>query len=537
MKIATVQIIPSSVSSGAPPGGAVPGRIIPGSVKSAPRKPRRRIMRTVRRISGLFLLTAALFGLWGIHRAFSVDSRYWPGWYVARFPRGTDAAVLTGLLESFGIFGSLSASSALVLVQEIPRTVEIPAARISQRLQHGDPRLDPFLRSVPQLFESGNSSLIYLPADRSAGAYRRTFRRRPEFSSVEIMDDVSSENWKPLLVFLIAVVLIWVLISEGALDSAPAALPWPVLVGVTGYELLIPALAAYIAAALRHARRGHAPWCFASAALLTGMIGFYTALPVSVMFALAFIISEFAPRLCGAWKVSVRSRGCAGREHALFEPLSLSASTRVSHRPPCREMRVWRLIILALIPASAVLYPKPPNHQPIPALGQVIGPFDSIAALHRLSEVRGPNRLPDLADMVSSAVYQQGFMNGALYQVPLPGTSLIRRDYTQEEDRIIVKDAVITHYSAQWFRAALDSILSRGAGRLYASAGGIAPVRMAERPSSRVLNRRIDAAAGLIIAAALIFAFLPRFLPPRWAISVYRNDLFSSRLLKKVRAA
>ena len=535
MRIAAVQIIPSSASSAAAPGRIIPGRAA-GGPKPAPREPRKLRWR----ISGLLLLTAALFGLWGIHSAFSVHSRYWPGWYVARFPRAADAAALTGALESLGVFGSLSASSALVLVQDIPRTVEIPASRIFQRLQQGDPRLDPFLRRVPQLFESGDSSLIYLPADRSPGAYRRAFRRRPELSVVQIMDDLSSENWKPLLVFLIAAVLIFVVISQGAPGSAAAALPWLVLVGVTGPELLIPALAAYIAAALRHACRGHAPWCFASAVLLTGLIGFYATLPAAGMFALAFIISEFAPRLCGAWKVPVRSRGRSGREHALFEPLSLSSPPGVPVRPsgsPPVDLRLWRLIILALIPASAVFYPELPSHQPTPALGQVIGPFDSIAALHRLSELRGPNGLPDLADMVSSAVYQQGFMNGALYQVPLPGASLVRRDYTQGEDGLIAEDAVITHYSAQWFRKMVNSVLSRGAGRLYASAGGIAPARTAERPSSRVLNRSIDPAAGLIIAAAMLLAFLPRLLPRRWAISGYRNDLFSSRLSKKVRAA
>ena len=502
--------------------------------------------RLGRMVGGLMLI-AGLFGLWGIREHLSDASRYWPGWYAVRFPKDMEAAALGELLESMGISGSLSAASARVLVQEIPRTAEIPADRIGERLQEGDPRLDPFLRNVSKLFESGDSSVIYLQADRSPGAYRRAFRRRRELSNVEIMDDDSPGNWKSALVFLACAAVIWVLTSEGALDCAPAALPWFVLVGLGGWELLFPALAAYVTAALRHARGGWAPPCFFAAAVIMGVLVFYASAAAAGMFALAFIISEFAPVSVGgaaggrgsgggegALGASTPPRRRAGRrEHNLFEPLSLSSRAGREARPSIAGIRVWRLIILGLIPASAVFYPEPARHDPIPALGRVVGSLDSMAALHRLAEFRGADSLPDIGDMVSSAVYQRGFMDGARYEVPRPGTSLIRREYSEDDAGLGVKDRAVTLYDAQWFRETMNSVLSRGPGRLYAAAGGIGTAAAVRRPGSRMLRVSIDSTAALLIAAAMLAALLPR----RWALRARGNDSLSSRRLRKIQAA
>ena len=508
----------------------------------------------MRRMAGGLLLIPGLFGLWGIREHLSDASRYWPGWYAVRFPGDMEAAALEEVLESMGISGSLSAASARVLVQEIPRTAEIPADRIGERLREGDPRLDPFLRSVSKLFESGDSSVIYLQADRSPGAYRRAFRRRRELSGLEIMDDDSSSNWKSALVFLAAAVVIWVLTSEGALDCAPAALPWFVLVGLGGWELLFPALAAYAAAALRHARGGCAPGCFFAAAAIMGVLVFYASAAAAGMFALAFIISEFAPAAAGgapggrgsgeregtpgAPGASTTPRRRAGRrDHNLFEPLSLSSRSEEKARPSVSRLQVWRMIILGLIPASSAFYPEPPRHDPIPAFGRVAGPLDSMAALHRLAEFRGVNSLPDIGDMVSSAVYQQGFMDGARYEVPRPGASLIRREYSEDDAGLGVRDRAVTLYDAQWFRETMDSVLSRGPGRLYASAGGIGTAAAVRRPGSRMLRVSIDSTAALIIAAAMLPALLAAFAPRRWALRARGNDSLSSRRLRKIQAA
>ena len=493
----------------------------------------------MRRMAGGLLLIPGLFGLWGIREHLSDASRYWPGWYAVRFPRDMEAAALEEILESMGISGSLSAASARVLVQEIPRTAEIPADRIGERLREGDPRLDPFLRSVSKLFESGDSSVIYLQADRSPGAYRRAFRRRRELSGLEIMDDDSSSNWKSALVFLAAAVVIWGLTSEGALDCAPAALPWLVLVGLGGWELLFPALAAYAAAALRHARGGCAPGCFFAAAVIMGVLVFYASAAAAGMFALAFIISEFAPAAAGGSPgASMPPRRRAGRrDHNLFEPLSLSSRSEEKARPSVCRLQVWRMIIIGLIPASAAFYPEPPRHDPIPALGRVAGPLDSMAALHRLAEFRGANSLPDIGDMVSSAVYQRGFMDGARYEVPRPGASLIRREYSEDDPGLGVRDRAVTLYDAQWFRETMDSVLSRGPGRLYASAGGIGTAAAVRRPGSRMLRVSIDSTAALLIAAAMLPALLAASAPRRWALRARGNDSLSSRRLRKIQAA
>ena len=505
----------------------------------------------MRRMAGGLLLIPGLFGLWGIREHLSDASRYWPGWYAVRFPKDMEAAALGEVLESMGISGSLSAASARVLVQEIPRTAEIPADRIGERLREGDPRLDPFLRSVSKLFESGDSSVIYLQADRSPGAYRRAFRRRRELAVLEIMDDDSSSNWKSALVFLAAAVVIWVLTSEGALDCAPAALPWLVLVGLGGWELLFPALAAYAAAALRHARGDCAPGCFFAAAVIMGVLVFYASAAAAGMFALAFIISEFAPVAAGGAPVgrgsgeregapgaSTPPRRRAGRrDHNLFEPLSLSSRSEEKARPSVSRLQVCRMIILGLIPASAAFYPEPPRHDPIPALARVAGPLDSMAALHRLAEFRGANRLPDIGDMVSSEVYQRGFMDGARYEVPRPGASLIRREYSEDDAGLGVRDRTVTRYDAQWFRETMNSVLSRGPGRLYASAGGIGTAAAVRRPGSRMLRVSIDSTAALLIAAAILPALLAAFAPRRWALRARGNDSLSSRRLRKIQAA
>ena len=493
----------------------------------------------MRRMAGGLLLIPGLFGLWGIREHLSDASRYWPGWYAVRFPRDMEAAALEEILESMGISGSLSAASARVLVQEIPRTAEIPADRIGERLREGDPRLDPFLRSVSKLFESGDSSVIYLQADRSPGAYRRAFRRRRELSGLEIMDDDSSSNWKSALVFLAAAVVIWGLTSEGALDCAPAALPWLVLVGLGGWELLFPALAAYAAAALRHARGGCAPGCFFAAAVIMGVLVFYASAAAAGMFALAFIISEFAPAAAGGSPGASMPpcRRAGRRDHNLFEPLSLSSRSEEKARPSVCRLQVWRMIIIWLIPASAAFYPEPPRHDPIPALGRVAGPLDSMAALHRLAEFRGANSLPDIGDMVSSAVYQRGFMDGARYEVPRPGASLIRREYSEDDPGLGVRDRAVTLYDAQWFRETMDSVLSRGPGRLYASAGGIGTAAAVRRPGSRMLRVSIDSTAALLIAAAMLPALLAASAPRRWALRARGNDSLSSRRLRKIQAA
>ena len=484
----------------------------------------------MRSLTGIFLLITACLALLAVWTRTNQPTRYWPGWYVARFPGEIDGVLLHDALESEGIFDALSAWSARVLFQEIPRTAEIPVADIDRRMEPGDPRLDPFLRNIGRLFRSEDRAVVYLPADRSVSAYRRILRSHPVLFRAEIMDEDSRSIAQSTLAFFVAAVLIWLLTADGAAELALVALPWLAVVALGGAEVLLPALASYGIVTLRHSRPRNALWCWSAAAAIIVFAVLYFTSAATAMFLFAFASSEVVPGL-------LKSRGLARgekylksirslsrrREHVLFEPLTLAPPNRGKAKTFAGPFHIWKPGAVGCIVFLSAFYPEPEDHDPIPAGGTVIASFDSMSGLHRLSGGRRTSdRLPDLSDLVSSTAYQEGFMNGARYSLPVPGDSLIRREYRGLETALVVEEKAVTTYNEAWFIETVNRSLRRGAGQLYASLGGVAPVRVVTRPESLVIGKSLDFTAYALIVLAMMLAVLPGFV-------LQRNDAVSGR--------
>ena len=103
--------------------------------------------------------------------------------------------------------------------------------------------------------------------------------------------------------------------------------------------------------------------------------------------------------------------------------------------------------------------------------------FGSLAAFHRIDNERDASSLPDIALALASAAFQEGFMYGAEFRLPLPDEQLVLTEYLAENGRLAGADRTIVTYDQAWLDSAVAGIAAEPVGRLLLSAGAPAAVR------------------------------------------------------------
>ncbi len=425
------------------------------------------------------------------------ESLYWPGWYLLKLSPGTDLTRVDEELRNAGLSGFLSAENTQVSYMAIPRMQQTSIADLDKVLIPGDPRRDPYITRIHQLFESADSPLVYLPDTHPLRFYRK------------LMSEIDSgidglENWQllddrgffpggvlPVLIFIFASV-----IGRGGFYPARLATILPLAVftagTVTSSGIVFPLLLMYFLSP-GNFRRGGMP--FRRLYSLVVHIGYASAV-VSVFFLtgraayfpyiLAVLASElvyFLPGIPGKFEKIrfMRKRS----EHQLFEPLSLMQPVKTSSGFSfTAAASLLTVIVLAGTFFLPVLYARRAGsftHTPVPYARTAAQDFNSLSAISKLSGKQTASSLPDISMLLSSAAFQEGFLYGGEYRLPLPGDSLKIRRYQDDGRMISTVDSPVRTYDESWFGTVLNRELSRGAGLLFASLGGPSPVLTVSR--------------------------------------------------------
>jgi hypothetical protein len=395
----------------------------------------------------------------------------------------------------------------------------------------GDPRRDMYISRVSELFKSDGADLVYLPAERNLAQYRRILRGIPELASYRLMDDSFSYNWISSIAF-IGVALLYALLNKRGrpvVTGIAAILPLAVLISFLGPTAVFPALLVF---ALSSSNPGIRETWIHPAFGFVFFIGFFAAaaalflaavsvshtslfIAVSVLEIVSFIVMKRSrkPRQkkkTGKTSGIRRVSTIIGRrrDHRLFDPVSLTSS-----KSPVQISRRYPGLIAAAAILLTILLPVPgvSTHAPVPSAISNTDGF-GVAELQQLSTSQSAGSLPDLSGLISSAVYQEGFLYGATYRLPLPGEKLSILNYRASDTSIATSESTITEYNNAWFDELLNRELNRGVGRLFKSLGGPAPVSLVTGPpiaEAGTINNLQIIFSGIAVIVMLMLVFLP----------------------------
>ena len=417
------------------------------------------------------------------------EARYWPEWFLLIVPQDADEASVIKEFHSFGIEDLLASSKVEIHYMAIPEMSTMNVDQIDEQLPIGDPRRDPFIQNVDKLFKSGENTFIYLPADRGIMSYRRILRRSPVFDGLRILDDMQTERFVALALFILAIVGVTILFPGQPFSMLIAALPWMPLAFIGGFSFVYYIIALFVLSACRYLDG----WPATVIALIGSLIVFFFAwrdwaLRNFVLFITAEVGSEtiFFILRNKTWKT--RSLGylhwLLGREerrdHKPFEPLSLTG-----RRPQVAKAIPWigvvkSCVAIGLVMACSLIRNGP--HDLVPAVTESVGSYDSVTAFHKLMMLDRRDNPPHVSELLSSFAFQKGFLNGAQYEFPLPGTELTLNRYVPNGDAINKVEVVVAAYDSQWYKYAVRKILGRGVGRLFAPLDGPSQVIYTMQP-------------------------------------------------------
>ncbi len=427
-----------------------------------------------------------------VFHSYFQKSQYWPGWYLLRVPSDVDEKKIIETMKKHGINNVRAPSTTTIQYMAIPDMQSITVNQIDNVLVKGDPRRDPFLQNVENLFLSGDSYIIYLPASRSITTYRKIIRKSPILENAVLLDDIRNGNFLVLWLFLFLIGGLGYVLQCNPTAFLTSSLPIGVIVLVSGLTSVFICLSLCSFALCRYVF-GRLSAVISVAGSLIVMYTAWVQFPLWVFIVLIIATSgteilsfglhrsqdivpgheKSTPRLIQPYKK---------RDHQLFEPVFL---TQRSSRP--RLSMKWKttvinnLSVVLILPFAIMVY-QSRSHESVPAAYNSTGSYESISALHALNTEHKSDNLPDISDLISSIAYQEGLMNGAQYKLPIPGTKLQKNQYSQEGRKIISQPIPVVNYDVQWYRQTILKAFSQGIGTLYSTHSGPSRVVQAVQP-------------------------------------------------------
>jgi len=452
----------------------------------------------------------------------------WEGFFTLLLQRTSDAAAVETALRDAGFAGVLSRRTLTVSISDFNGLERLPLSELPERLAPMDPRRDPFLQRVSELFEAGRDGeweVIYLRSGEPITAVRS--RVRAALNGVEGVEGwelaESNSSRRPLyLLGFAAVTLAAVLLSgRPRWPAAVGALPWAAAAVSSGSGTFVAAALIYFAwlmtadtgrRYLEHrlqygespaARRELRYSLLLLAATWAVVLGAHPG-PTLRGLAPVLLASFGAAAITGAIVVGAVLRR-RRQDHRLFVPVSIrpapptvSAASRFGSTAASIAVLVVAVpYIAALLPQSEV--PAAPRPAPLPGRESM-----DFAALHVLDRA-GRSDPVNIADYVAHRAYQEGFVYGAEYGLPAEGDVLTLTRVRRESGRTVQVRDVMLRYDEAWLRSALGGA-EGGPGIAALLANGNRPSGVVRSPEPGVYSPSTHPARYSLQA---LLAFLP----------------------------
>lgn len=433
------------------------------------------------------------------------EAQVWPGYYGVLVEDGASVEEAERALHQAGFARTLSSDSAQVEFHSFDKIETVRVSDIAARFDPLDPRLDPYMQRVPELFrayiDGAAYQVIYVRSDQPPLTVLPWIARA--LGTVEIRAHFPS--WNPLgsaasiaLSLLFTAIVVW-RSKQRRIEVCAGALPWLLTAAVGGpasLPIVLPLLFAWayaaevIVPAYREVLRARRPQVesapllrrtllFAFAVTLAIALtklggGNINVVPASAAAVLLFFVAAAAE--------AVRARL---QEHRVFTPVSIRRRDMFrknrGERSAYQAALPWLLGIALTAPFVVLLLPE--DRMPLMPQPQRVGSVESISAgaLHTLWQSHRENDFPTFADYVAHRAYQSSFMYGSRFSLPTPGETVSLARFTTENGRMSRQEETIMVFDTEWFSAfagvvgetSLAGLLSQGG-----SPGGVVRERL-----------------------------------------------------------
>ena len=423
----------------------------------------------------------------------SSNSPTWSGFYSLLVPRSEERPGLVPALRAEGFEGVLSRGTVTVRISDFSGLEEVALTDLDERLAPMDPRWDPFLRELPEIFSGGPGGqyeILYLRSEAPIGEVRRSVRDAVEavggFAGWELAESRSPVRGVYLLGFAAVVAAVLLLAGRTRRAAAAGALPWLGTVARGGGGTFVAAALIYFTWVmfadsgrryLEH-RLQYGSWqagrrelrhsALVLAATWAIVLGVHPAGSIGVL--LPILISSLGLAAWSGFSVAVAVFKRRGQDHRLFVPVTLrSQPAAISAVSRYASTAAWVALFVVAAPFTAALLPQssvPDIPRPVPVAGGGEMNLETLNAL----EVSGDTRTVNIADYVAHRAYQEGFVYGGSYGVPAPGSTLTLSRFREEGERTVREEEVMLRYDRAW----LDRVLvgnETGIGALLSNGG------------------------------------------------------------------
>ncbi len=360
----------------------------------------------------------------------------------------------------------LSYSRSFVSYNDISNMKSLSLEEITGRFSSADPRLDPYMRKVDQLFSAEYKgevyNIIYVEKDAISlwGLYVKLFRALPSGESFwSISGFEPLKRLLPLCLFLFLVGTIMSFSRGSRWKSAAALLGWIPLIYLFGYAALILAMVYYYFILKNRSI------VYLFTLIITTALFLYYSQNLNHQFLLFFSIGLFSLSLLFSKETVLMSkketaatdrRWKAGRiqfrkpEHQLFSPVPIVAVPVRKQTSVTGGCVYLKTIIISFIVLAGMLsfFSKPVASYNAPLPETVSGLEWNLLDTGKTSVV-GALLAP--ADYVTHLAFQEGFLYGSDWSYPHQDTPLLYPVFSITEKIFSKSYEIIADYSQQWF--------------------------------------------------------------------------------------
>ena len=428
------------------------------------------------RVSGLFFLVAGsavlimLFSLW------SYQGRFWGNWYPLMVPSSHVDEELESFLSEISRGEMVCESNSLLNYNGYGSSESVRVSELDSGnfLYSDDPRLDPYMTGNLSYFNQGLYKIFYLPAFRSPFAYDQLLKKSPLTAGIDWILVDSSFPYHSALLFILTMGLLCIGSFRFCLPATGFLLLGFFMFSSGDSHLLLLLLLA--ALPVRYMMDGANPvyWILFLLIPVWGKLGnvidmryltAFIALGCFSFGALMVIPPLKVFRYGRSLRASGKGRIKSGHDHVLFEPVPLKEVARKVKKERKGNRLITSLVLilsLVLLFASASEEYLLPSGIPSAVSSGLSWDFES------LIQAEDNPEFPGVRAYYRHRAYQDSFLYGGAYELPLPGSTMSVEDFILEDGTVVNKPRIVFSFDHGWFNSTLNEMSGSGPGRLMA---------------------------------------------------------------------
>jgi len=419
---------------------------------------------------GILLLILGFSGLLWLTVSREYSGRFWQEWYPLLINSSdTDNSTENYLMNVTD--GQLISETNSVLRYNgygSQIMISLEELKAGERMYPSDPRLDPYMKGSIAYFNQGIYKIFYLPSNYSPLRYFWVFSKEVSLKNAEwYLPDVQISTPEILVFVLLILVLCW---GSFRFSVSGAAFLWTGGLSVLHCESRVLLVFAVTALFVRLILSGYEKnlWVWIFVFLSCGLAFYWNLIDypraVSLFFTAAVATGSF---LCVPGVK--HSPGRKGQDHMLFEPVPLSPAQGIIGEKSVRRRSVHPVMVAAALLTAVLAVLNFPGVRILPADLPSAVPGEGSWTGGQLNPAGEHSRFPDAEEYLKHRAYQEAFMYGAAYEMPLPGDGVFIDDYGLDNGRISETSRRVVDYSSAWFEKTLQDMKESGPSRLLRS--------------------------------------------------------------------